>query len=78
MRLLLIAVSGLVSIAPAIVQPANAVHGGGMNGGVYSSSVMAVQRERQEKARTCAQLRSNSNTAIVSYFDRDGRRISCP
>jgi hypothetical protein len=78
MRLLLIAAAGLISSASTIVQPANAMHGSGMNSGVYSSSAMAVQRERQEKAKTCARLRPNSNTAIVSYLDRDGRRITCP
>ena len=78
MRLFLIAAAGLISVTSASVQSANAMHGGGMNGGVYSSSAMAVQRERQEKAKTCARLRSNSNTTIVSYLDRDGRKITCP
>jgi hypothetical protein len=77
MRLLLIAAAGLICCAAGVVQPANAMHGGGMNGGVYSSSVMAVQRERQEKIKICAGLRPHPTSGIVSYLDRGGRRVIC-
>jgi hypothetical protein len=76
MRLILVAAAGLICCAPGTMQPANA--GSGMNGGAYSSSAMAVQRERQEKSKICAGLRPDPKSGIVSYLDRDGRRITCP
>ena len=77
MRFLSIAAAGLICCASAAVQPAHAMHGGGMNGGMYSSSAMAVQRERQEKIKICAGLRPHPTSGIVSYVDRGGRRVIC-
>lgn len=75
MRLLSIAAATFVCCIAGV--PAHAMHGGGMNGGMYSSSAMAVQRERQEKARICAGLRPHPKSGIVSYVDRGGRRVIC-
>lgn len=78
MRLLLIAAATLICCVTGAMPSASAMHGGGMNGGVYSSSAMAVQRERQEKIKICAGLRPHPKSGIVTYLDRDGRRITCP
>jgi hypothetical protein len=79
MRLSLSAAVGLTGCALVALLPANAAHGGsGMNSGVYSSSMMAVQRERQEKIKNCAQLHPNFDSGTMTYVGRDGRPHSCP
>ena len=77
MRLWLsVAGSLIVCTLPA----AGATHGGGggMNGGVYNSSMMAVQRERQEKTKTCARLHPSFDSGSMTYVGHDGRRHNCP
>jgi len=49
-----------------------------MNGGVYSSSIMAVQRERQEKIKNCAKLHTNFDSGSMTYVDQNGRSHRCP
>lgn len=78
MRLLLIAAAALICCVAGALPTAGVLHGSGMNRGVYSSSAMAVQRERQEKAKICAGLRPHPKSGSVTYLDRDGRRITCP
>jgi hypothetical protein len=83
MRLPLSAAGGLVGFAMAALQPASAAHsasigGGGMNSGVYSSSMMAVQRERQERIKSCARLHPRFDSGSMTYVGRDGRPHSCP
>ena len=83
MRLPLSAVRGPAGVAMLALQPACAVHGaaiggGGMNGGVYSSSMMAVQRERQERIKNCARLLPRFDSGSMTYVGRDGRTHSCP
>jgi hypothetical protein len=79
MHLSLSAAAGLIGCALVALQPATAAHGGsGMNSGVYNSSMMAVQRERQEKIKNCVRLRPNFDSGTMTYVGRDGRPHSCP
>jgi hypothetical protein len=82
MRLPLAAVGGLIGCALLALQPASAAHGGagggGMNSGVYNSSMMAVLRERQEKIKNCARLHPNFDSGSMTYVGRDGHPHRCP
>jgi hypothetical protein len=51
---------------------------GGMNSGVYNSSMMAVLRERQEKIKNCARLHPNFDSGSMTYVGRDGHPHLCP
>jgi hypothetical protein len=70
---------GLFSFALLLVQPQEAAYArSGANIGVNSSSMMAVQRDRQEKIKTCYQLHPNFDSDSMTYVDSAGRRHSCP
>jgi hypothetical protein len=82
MRLLLSAAGGLIGCTLLALQYASAAHGGagggGMNSGVYNSSMMAVLRERQEKIKNCARLHPNFDSGSMTYVGRDGHPHRCP
>jgi hypothetical protein len=78
-RLLLSIVGGLIGFAVLALQAASAAHGGsGMNSGVYSSSMMAVLRDRQETIKYCARLYPSFNSGSMTYVGRDSRPHRCP
>jgi hypothetical protein len=79
MRLSFSVGASLLGGALFALHAASAAHGGsGMNSGVYNSSMMAVQRERQEKIKNCARLHPNFDSGSMTYVGQDGRRYSCP
>ncbi len=79
MRLWLSVAGSLIVCILLTLPAASATHGGGgMNGGVYNSSMMAVQRERQEKTKTCARFYPSFDSGSMTYVGRDGRPHRCP
>jgi hypothetical protein len=80
MRLWLSVAGSLIVCTLLTSSAASATHGGGggMNGGVYNSSMVAVQRERQEKTKICARLYPSFDSGSMSYVGRNGRPHRCP
>lgn len=66
---------GLVLLMP--FSPSVAAAGSGMNSGLNSTSMMVVQRERQEKIRKCARLPGFDSNSMT-YAGQNGRRVKCP
>jgi hypothetical protein len=79
MRLPLFAATLLIGCTLYALPPENPAHAGsGMNSGVYNSSMMAVQRERQDKIKNCNRLHPNFDSGSMTYVGRDGRPHGCP
>jgi hypothetical protein len=79
MRLSLFVAGSLIGLALLVLPAASAVHGGGgMNSGVYNSSMMAVMRERQEKVKNCARHYPGFDSGSMTYVGRDAHHHRCP
>jgi hypothetical protein len=80
MRLSLFAAAILIGCVPFAPQPASAAHGGGggVNSGVYNTSMTAVLRDRQEKVKNCSRLHPNFDSGSMTYVGSDGRPHVCP
>jgi hypothetical protein len=79
MRLPLFAATLLIGCVLFALQSEKPAHAGsGMNSGVYNSSMMAVERERQDKIRNCIRLHPNFDSRSMTYIGRDGRPHGCP
>jgi len=78
MRLSLSVAGRLIGCALLALQATSDAYGSsGMSSGVYNSSMMAVQRERQEKIKNCARLYPSFDSGSMTYAGRDGRRHRC-
>jgi hypothetical protein len=69
--------TGLIGLALLISLTAGAAGGSHMGSGVYNTSMMAVQRERQEKIKKCS-LFAGFDSATMTYSGSGGQRVACP
>jgi hypothetical protein len=69
--------TGLIGLALLISLSAGAAGASHVGTGIYNTSMMAVQRERQEKIKKCG-LFAGFDSATMTYSGSRGRRVACP
>jgi len=69
--------TGLICLSLLISLSTGAAGGSHAGTGVNNTSMMAVQRERQEKIKKCSQF-AGFDSVTMTYSGSGGRRIACP